>query len=219
MKKEKKIRAIYYRKLGYSINEISKKISVAKSTVSLWVRLVQLKLEAVVRLEKRELDGRKRAVATNNKKRNELNRIITKSVKRDLNKISHSKILDRLFCSLLYWCEGEKTLTLVAFTNSDYALIKTFLRLLRSGFVIDEKKLRVCLHLHSYHNEQRQKKFWSKITGIPVLQFIKVYQKSNTGLRRNENYQGCASIRYYDHKIAKEINYLWQLYANNGGLV
>lgn len=219
MKKGLLNQAVHLRENGHSFNEISKSLGISKSTASIWVRRIPVKHFALARLKQRELVGRKRGLLVNQANKALFNQEIKKSVKLNLQKIAPSKVLDKLFCSLFYWCEGEKTTNLLAFTNSDYTLIRTFLRLLRSGFSIDEKKLRVCMHLHSYHNEQKQKKFWSKITGIPISQFMKAYQKKNTGLTKKEGYQGCVSIRYYDHKVAKEVAYFWQLYANNGGLV
>jgi hypothetical protein len=47
--------------------------------------------------------------------------------------------------------------------------------------------------------------FWSKVTGIPVSQFIKPYQKANSGLYKKEGYQGCANVTYSDVTISREL--------------
>ena len=120
---------------------------------------------------------------------------------------------------MLYWCEGEKHSPAMRFTNSDPQMLNFFLKLFRSAFKIDESKLRVCLHLHEYHDQRQQKIFWSKITGIPEVQFSKIYLKPNTGLSKKEGYPGCVSLRYFDHKIALELEALSRLLVNqNTGL-
>lgn len=80
---------------------------------------------------------------------------------------------------------------------------------------MDEKKFRVCIHLHGYHKTNEQLMFWSKICSIPLSQFMKPYIKKNTGRRRRASYQGCVSIRYYDSRIARELRYLYEIYLKN----
>ena len=84
---------------------------------------------------------------------------------------------------------------------------------------LDEKKLRICLHLHEYHSEVRQKQFWSQVTAIPLNQFFKVYKKPHTGKRKKENYPGCVSVRYYDVDVAFALNALWRLFGQSHGRV
>ena len=50
--------------------------------------------------------------------------------------------LAKILCALIYWCEGAKVKTGIAFTNSDPNLVRTFLHLLKTGFDIDEKNSR-----------------------------------------------------------------------------
>jgi len=101
-------------------------------------------------------------------------------------------------------CEGRKNyFNGVAFTNSDPKLVTLFLKLLREGFEIDERKFRVCVHLHGYHNASNQIAFWSRITKIPREQFIKPYLKPNTANRIRQDYQGCVSVRYHSNDLVK----------------
>lgn len=81
---------------------------------------------------------------------------------------SASKDSHKLFCTLLWWCEGNKDNAMIRFTNSDPTLIANFLATLRSGFDIKEEKLRVLMYLHTYHDNEKQKQFWSRITYIPI---------------------------------------------------
>ena len=124
----------------------------------------------------------------------------------ELLDLNMSKSVAKLLCAMIYYCEGAKnTRSSLIFINSDPQLIQSFLKLLRRVFVLDERKFRVCLHLHSYHNQDQQISFWSKITRIPKNQFIKPYIKDHTGIRKREGYQGCASIRYHDTNLSKQL--------------
>jgi hypothetical protein len=114
--------------------------------------------------------------------------------------------MGKFICALIYYCEGAKDKTGgVGFTNSDPKLIKVFLMLLRNNYNIDESKFRICMHLHEYHNFEQQIKFWSKVTNIKKGQFIKPYNKPNTGKRIKEGYQGCLSVKYHSSDLQKQL--------------
>ena len=121
---------------------------------------------------------------------------------------------------MIYWCEGNKSLRdSVFFTNSDPRLIANFLHLFRNSFDIDESKFRVCMHLHDYHNEEKQLNFWSDVTFIPKNQFFKSYKKLNTKKRIRDNYQGCIQVRYYDINIARKLQAVAKEFMDKYGRV
>lgn len=113
-----------------------------------------------------------------------------------------------MLCALIYWCEGAKLYGNkgnFCFTNSDPMLVAAFLKLLRASFDIDESKFHPALHIHEYHNERAQLKFWSKVTSIPVGQFIRSYRKPESGITIRKGYQGCVQVRYYDKMVLRRI--------------
>lgn len=210
------IAAARMRKEGFSLNEISKKLKVSKSSVSMWVRPIKLSKKAQASLaEKRYVAIKKSRETRISNTRRKLNDALEKAqnvvatIPRDSN---HSK----LYCALLYWCEGEKSKNdaSLSFTNSDPALVRLFLATLRDGFNINESKFRVCIHLHAYHDTDEQLLFWSKITKIPLVQFIKPYHKRNSGRYAKNGYAGCASIRYYDVAVARELQAISRVILN-----
>ena len=212
-------KALQLRKKGFSISEIQERLNVSKSTVSVWVRPVNLSAAARRRLKKRIIVGQKKGAMVRVLQKNEFASQLSAKVRKELSKIYGNKTIQKLACALLHWCEGEKTTGLVVFVNSDPLLIKTFLRLFRASFTIDEKKFRVLLHLHSYHNEITQMRYWSNITKIPLSQFLKTHKKSNSGKSIHPDYQGCVSLRYYDHTIAKQLECIWKQFGNNRRVV
>ena len=203
---EEQIKARELRRIGYSLDEISSKLKVAKSSVSVWVRDIELSDKAKKRLVGKIKLGQ--IVSAENKKRKireTLDKYKAEALK-EINVSDLDKFSARLICSLIYYCEGNKNVyNGVGFTNSDPNLVKTFLFLLRKGFDINESKFHPCVHLHGYHNIKKQINFWAKTTNIPKSQFNRPYLKPNTGKRLRENYQGCINIRYNNNDMARQL--------------
>lgn len=205
-----KSRATKLRKDGFSFREISEKLEISKSTASLWLHNVKLSSKAKERIFDLGVKGRKKAVQTNGKKRQAEEEVINKKVEENFKNFNCSKLDYKIACALLYWCEGtkHKSNTSVSFMNADPEMIKYFMFVFRNSFDLNEKKLRGLIHLHEYHDNEKQLKFWSDITKIPINQFNKSYLKKNTGKNKKENYPGCLSIRYSDVKIYKELIFI-----------
>lgn len=199
-----KEKAIILRRKGYSFREISEILDIAKSTAGAWTRKEKLDAVAQGRIKQLGDIGREKAKETNKKKREKIWKDIADgcSVFRDGRDYSNNDY--KIFLALLYWAEGEKTMGKFAFVNSDPAMLKLYLSLLRKAFLIDESRFKVCLHLHEYHNQEEMIAFWSKVTGICKNQFS-VYNKPHTGINKKPGYKGCLSITYRDSKILKEL--------------
>ena len=221
MKAAQKIIASTLRRQGLSIQEIAAKLDVSKSTVSLWARDVPLSKAAQRRLVDRSRRGRQKGLLANQERRKLRDKRIFQQAKGIIGTIPQSKEQSALVCALLYWCEGGKTEGSIQFANADPLLVKTFLHCLRLAFELDEKKFRVCLHLHEYHDVEKQMIFWSQATGIHRTQFLKSYRKPHTGKRKKSDYPGCASIRYHDVTVALTLRSLWYIFGTqiDGGVV
>lgn len=206
--------AVELRKKGYSLKEIAHRFGITKSTASAWSRDILLGKKA----QRRLLTVIKRGQFINAKNR----RAKTKATEQKyfdeaLEEMRSNPDHDKIMCAMLYWCEGNKSSHSIVFTNSDPKLAKTFLRLFRKSFVIDESKFHPCIHIHSYHSEAKQLDFWSKITDINKRQFIKSYRKPNTGKRIRENYQGCLSLRYYNSDLARQLMAIAKAFLKHTG--
>lgn len=197
--------AISLRREGYSYKEIATKLTISKSTAFIWVKDIQLSAKGIRRINNLVDDARLRSGRTKFLTRQQQLIEIQKSTRAYLKSWLLDGKPDLLLCSLLYWCEGAKQDVTVKFTNADPGLIKTFLKLFRSAFAIDERKLRVTMHLHGYHDIEGQGIFWSTITGISLVQFHKPYIKPNTGKSQKIGYPGCICINYGDSKIARRL--------------
>lgn len=197
------------RKNGYSLSEISQRIKISKSTASLWLHNTTLDQKALSRLARRQIIGRKKTIMIKINNKNQLLEQLRIDARNDIKLVFNNSNVSKLICAILFWCEGNKSTNLVKFTNSDPEMIKYYLALLRNGFKIDESKLRALVHLHEYHDENKQIDFWSKLTEIPKNQFYKSYIKSHTSKRTRINYPGCICVTYYDALLAKK---LWAYY-------
>ncbi len=203
---EKKNRAIELRRKGFSLNEVTHELHIPKGTLCGWFRNINLSREAKNRLMGKIKKGQ--IISAENKKertRKTIDNYYREAIKQQKD-VSLNRTTSLIICSLMYWCEGVKNIhSSVRFTNSDEKVVRTFLKLLRRSFNLDEKKFRVCVHLHSYHDPETQIRLWSEITKIPRKQFIKPFQKRNSGKRIREGYNGCAAVTYHDVSVARQL--------------
>lgn len=196
------------RRSGRSYKEIYDKLQVPKSTLSTWFgstypgifnREKQLKHLARIRIK---------ALATNKKKKDQERFKLEKRVGYEIKSYPTRNIgFLKSVLSALYWAEGSKShRSPVVFTNTDPRLVRLFLTLLRKCYCIDEKKLRVRLHLHYYHPITKTKKYWSKLLNIPAKSFGKIYIKKRSLTKKfRKNFMGICFIKYYDNMLQKEI--------------
>ncbi len=217
MKLAEKQQAIKLREKGCSFSEISNQLKVSKSTVSVWVSHVALSLRAKKILESKFTKGQLASQETCKKLMKEKELKASEFAHVVLRSLDFGKSSLLLLCAMIYWCEGTKsTHDPVVFMNSDPQLMATFLKLFRTSFKLDEKKFRVCVHLHEYHKKEKQLNFWSKTLTIPRSQFFKPYQKVNSGKYKKEGYEGCASVRYYDVDVARRLQSVAKAFMQMG---
>lgn len=207
VKTEIKKQAIYLRKNGYSLSKISGILNISKSTCSIWLKNVVLDKRAKQLIHNTEISARAKAIQTRSERRKERDSLLFKNAEKIVNETPDRTGLNKIFCGLLYAAEGEKNSGRIAFTNSDPDLVRTFLILLRKSYTINEHKFYAMLHLHPYHDINKQQLFWAKVTGISKNKMY-IFKKKKSKTARKVDYQGCISIRYCDVNIAKEIEFI-----------
>jgi hypothetical protein len=176
---------------------------------------IKLNKSAQERLIKRHLYAQWKAGENRKKiKGNMIEQYELKS-RKELLDINFTKPLFKLLCSYLFWTEGGKSSdSYVYFINSEEKMVSTFMSLIRKSFDLDEKKFRAMVHIHDYHDNNEIKKYWSRVTKIPLQQFSKSYNKPNTKKRKRKGYMGSIRIRYYDYKIALELRSYYNMFSN-----
>lgn len=196
------------RRSGYSLQEIHQLKGVSKSTLSMWLQNVQYSPEGLLRKFRIKEKAQRNYQKYIRLKREQQWQIAIKEAEILLNT---SPIESRILTTL-WWCEGTKMLKNgIKFTNADPTTIKFFIRLLDKVVKIDHKRIRLQLHLHTYHVQDQQIKFWSEITSIPKDQFRKPHIKVTSNKRKKEGYEGCMTIEYGDSKKARVLKAMWDI--------
>jgi hypothetical protein len=212
--------AVALRQNGWSYKEIQKELHIAKSTAHVWLRATPISQKAIERLLEVQRVGRAKSILSIRSKIAQRNEVIKGIAKQKVAVLDMDSNNSAIVCALLYWAEGSKKHG-VRFTNSDPIMISVFLKLLRAAFKIDENRLKARVHLHAYHDVDKQISFWSKVTDIPAEK-IKVYHKENTGIQTHPGYQGCMNVSYYDSRIFTQLQMIYNEFAKvilHGGLV
>lgn len=186
-----KEKAIQLRLKGFSYNEINKKIGVPKSTLSGWLKNVQLSDAAAERLNSRKTIGFRNGLLKRNKRQTHLawkRAIETQNrASKRIGRLSKKELL--VLGAALYWGEGHKRLQrkdgrelpshAINFTNSDPEMIQAFILFLRKVMGVDILDMKAAVRLYQHQNEADCVRYWVKVTGIPVGNFNKsTYQVS-----------------------------------------
>ncbi|MBU1118383.1 hypothetical protein KKH43_00700 [Patescibacteria group bacterium] len=196
-----KIEARRLRKQGYSLKEIISKLNIAKSTVSVWCRDIELTKEQIERLQKKQntasLVGRLKGAKK--QQQNRLNKIehYKKLGNKDIGKLSKR---DFFVSGLaLYWGEGSKKENRVGFSNSDPHAIQFMEKWLIHFLKVDKTRFSLQIGINEIHRQRESevKKYWSSLTGVPYCQFVKTSfkQVQNQKIyKNNQNHFGTLRI-------------------------
>ncbi|MBI3256134.1 MAG: hypothetical protein HYZ63_04150 [Candidatus Andersenbacteria bacterium] len=178
-------RALFLRKKkGYSYNEIRAELSVAKSTLSEWLRNVALSPEQKKRLVEKQRSCSWNLGEWNREKRQKEINIIRVAAKKEIGYLSEREFF--ISGLMLYWAEGGKGGKCLQICNADPALIKFIMHWFRSALHISEDRFTGSIHYHEGQNEDTIKQFWSELSGIPLAQFNKSFKKPpGTGHRKH----------------------------------
>lgn len=214
---EDKNKALILRKNGHSYSMIKSELGISKSTLSGWLkdlplsdkRISELQSNSQIRIEKNRL--------TKQRKKDNRRKDVYARVSYDIENSVDPQLLAGFY---LYWGEGTKTSEYtVVLTNTDPAIIKCYVEWL-CRFGISKDCLKLKLHLYIDQNESDLKKFWSKITGIPISNYNKSYLKESSV--KNKTYKGMftygtCSVIYHERDtyeyILEGIRYLRNKYS------
>ena len=185
-----KKQAVSLRKKGLSYSEILKKVPVAKSTLSLWLRDVKLSKKQRQKLTKRKLLAAKKGGEARRQKRILITEKIKKKAEKEIGRINKRDLW--ILGIALYWGEGHKEKlksSLVKFTNSDYKMIKIFLKWLLDVCGISKKDIyfRIFLHETAKNRLLEVQNYWAKITGFPIENFQKISWKKHKIRTKRKN--------------------------------
>ncbi len=162
------------RRSGTSLNEITKRLKVPKSTIQYWCRDIILSAAQRKHLIAKQKMGGMMAAESLRKKRLEITKQLFSEGMRDIGKLSPREVF--LIGIALYWAEGyRKGNDEFGFTNSDPKMIKFMLIWLRIACGVPSEHIhpRVCINSIYKNRISSIEKFWTGITRLPSKQFAK----------------------------------------------
>ncbi len=150
------------RECGHSINEISKKLFISKTTVASYSKNISILPEYISLWKSKQITSIKRK----EKKEKEAYKEASKLIRELSNKEK------MLFLAALYWAEGSKKD--FGLSNTDPNLIRTYISFLRDVYSIDKDQLKISIRIYEDLDKNKCLDFWSNIVGIPKERFINV---------------------------------------------
>ncbi len=189
--------AIHMRKQGMSYREIQNIIPVSKSTLSNWLKYLELNdaelsfLES--RIQMRKDGARLRSSITNRNRRIERERIVFE----ESSKLFNILISDRFFVAglCLYWAEGGKKSGTFQFVNSDPEMVTFMIEWIEKFMGVSRGNLKYRLFIHRLYAEEKCEVYWANLIGISSEMFFPtIYKPTIHSIKKNPLYKGCIKI-------------------------
>jgi hypothetical protein len=214
--RERELARTLRREEGASI-EIARRVGVSVSSVSIWVRDIQLtqNQEATLRLHNRIYDGQKRGreVASANRRAERL------AAQQEGRAVARRREPLHIAGCMLYWAEGAKRRCAARFSNSDPEMAALFVRFLRTYFELTDTDIRVTCYLFADHEERRREieDFWLNRLGLPreslCKSVVNVYSRHSQRKRLNMLPYGTCRIVVSRVRVTQHIFGAIQEYA------
>jgi len=120
---------------------------------------------------------------------------------------------------MLFWAEGSRSRNRIEFVNSDPAMVRFFLRFLRSCYEVTDSRVTVTCNLFADH-EARQREvedFWLSTLALPRTQLrkstINRYSKYSQKKRRNKLPYGTCRVAVCDTALVQNLYGVIQEYG------
>jgi transcriptional regulator with XRE-family HTH domain len=194
---------------GASIKDIARRVGVSVSSVSAWVRDIELTPQQHAALQLRNVAYNRQRSGT-----------CKQAAKRRAERVSYqdegralARAADPLYVAgcMLFWAEGGKARNAVRFTNSDPEMVRFFLRFLRTCFEIEDEHIRLTCNLFADHLERQREieRFWLRVAALPETCLCKssvnVYSKYSQKKRQNKLPYGTCRIAVSRTRIVQSI--------------
>jgi transcriptional regulator with XRE-family HTH domain len=194
------------REEGRSVKELAALLGVSRSSISLWVRDVELTEDQRAALRRR-MGGRIDGSRANSVRALERHREDQRTGRAAARR---GDLLHAAGC-MLYWAEGSRSRHAIEFVNSDPAMVVFFLRFLRTCFEVPDAKVRVTCNLFADHVEQQSaiERFWLNELRLPSTclrkSAVNRYSKHSKKKRRNKLPYGTCRLNVYDTRLVHQV--------------
>jgi hypothetical protein len=217
--KQEEARAL--RKQGKSIKEISINIGCPTSSVSRWVKHVELTKEQqeylnscnpVKNVLKRGPGGSISKALTWYERR--------RTFQDEGRELARSSDRDFIAGIMLYWAEGARSRNRnsVKFSNTSAPMVSLFMRFLKKYFQVEDGKIAVSFYCHLNNGLSLDdiETYWLKVLGLEKKNLRKSYIESKrivSGMRKNVHPYGVCNLVVHDTRIIQQIYGAIQEYA------
>ena len=182
-------------------------VGVSRSSVSLWIRDVPLKPAQIEALRRR--DPRFNAAANGSAANRALARERRAAYQASGRRRARSADLLYAMGCMLFWAEGSRDRSVVAFTNSDPEMARFFMRFLRRSFDLPDEKVHLSCNLFSDHlpGQHAIEQFWLDTLQLPRTCLRKTivnrYSKYSQKKRQNKLPYGTCRITVCDTQLVQ----------------
>lgn len=185
-----KQKAVALRRQGLSYSEIRKQVSVAKSTLSLWLRSVGLAKAQKQNITQKRLDAALRGALRKKTDRIALTKKIKVEAAKEVGRLN--KKIFWLVGAALYWAEGNKqkehnVASGVKFCNSDPLMAKYYYNWLLEYCEVKKEDIQFEVYIHEGCDTVGAQNYWRKIIPIPVNAPIPVRIKKGNSASYRKN--------------------------------
>jgi hypothetical protein len=209
VKTKERIRARELRQVeGRSVREIQEILGVSPSSVSLWVRDIELSPEQHAALHARNpaYNGQRAGTEAKIAKY----RAIRARYQRDGRSLVQGNPDFAAGC-MLYWAEGRKTRNSAQMTNSDPEVLRFFAKFLRRYFAVPDEQFSVRCNLFADHLARQQEVEWFWLDTLSLQHsclrksIVNVYSKHSQKKRRNMLPYGTCQVSVHRTQIVQTI--------------
>jgi transposase-like protein len=195
------------REEGASINEIARRTGAAKSSISRWVRDIELTAEQSESLRIAAYSGNVKGRTMHAQLRREA-RVMAQEDGR-----MRAQQGDGLFLAgcMLYWAEGSRRRNRVEFTNSDAEMVRFFVRFLKTYWDLRNEDIRITCNLFADHLDRQHdiEQFWLNIADLPRESLrkstVNVYSKYSKKKRQNRLPLGTCRVSVCRTRVVQAI--------------
>jgi hypothetical protein len=193
------------RRQGMSVRDITKLTGASKSSVSLWVRDIELTDEQKLILKEKQHHwiGQNDGARKNREKGLQLRNAYQQAGR------AQAKEMHPLHLAgcMLYWAEGAKSRNSLYFVNSDPNMMLLFIRFLREEMGITDSEIVLYVHCHTIdeHEVERIGRYWLELLNLPTVCLKRVFFKQGSKTRHKVLSNGVCTIRVYKSALIQHI--------------
>ncbi len=179
----------------------------ARSSVSLWVRDVELGEEERRTLDARVTEGRLQAA----ERKATAARRVRQSYQQEGRRLARERGPSYAAGCMLYRAEGSKARNSAVLSNSDVNLLSYFVTFLREHFDVPDEVFRIHCHLFADHLDRQREveQFWLTALELPATclrkSVVNSYSKYSEKKRANKLPYGTCQLGVHNTRIVQTI--------------